>query len=62
MITDLLVSENVASNVTLPTLNQLDVGLHALLREGFREEVRDVSVRVQATKLLGHEQLKHVTP
>ena len=58
----LLRREHVRANLTFPALDEFDVGLHALLREGFREEVRDVAVRVQATKLLGHEQSKHVTP
>ena len=49
--TDLLMSEHVAPNVPLPPLDELDVGLHTLLGERGREQVRDVRVRVQTAEL-----------
>lgn len=52
MSTDLLVSEDVASDVAFSALDELDVGLHALRGERIGEQVADVSVRVKAGELM----------
>ena len=49
--TDLLVSEDVASDIAFSALNELDVGLHALRSERLCEQVADVAVRVETSKL-----------
>ncbi len=50
-MTHLLVGQDVAANVPLAPLDQLDVRLHALLGKGLGEQVADVRVRVQAGEL-----------
>lgn len=45
-----LMSENVTSDVPLPPLDELDVGLHALLGESGGEEIGDVGVRVKTSE------------
>ena len=50
----LLVSKNISAQLALFPLDELNVGLHASLRKILGEEVRDVGIRVQATKLFGN--------
>ncbi len=45
-----LVSENVAADLALLTLDEFDVSLHAFLGESGGEEVRDVSGRVETAE------------
>ena len=49
--TYLLMGEDVTSDLSFFTLNQLDVGFHTLGRECFGKFVVDVSVRVKTGKL-----------
>lgn len=42
--------KNVASDVSLPPLDELDVRLHPLFGERGREEIRDVGVRVETSQ------------
>lgn len=46
-------SENVASDVPLATLDELDIRLHALSGERLGKQLADVRVRVQTTELSG---------
>ncbi len=50
-ITYALMGENIRAESALLALDELDVGLHASPGKVLREEVRDVCVRVQSTKL-----------
>ena len=49
--TYLLVGQDVAADLALATLDQLDVGLHTLGGERLGEEVADVGVRVETSEL-----------
>ena len=47
-----MMGEDVAPDLALAALDELDVGLHALGREGLGEEVGDVGVGVEAAELV----------
>ena len=48
----LLVGEDVAADLALAPLDELDVGLHALCRERLGERIVDVRVRVETSELV----------
>jgi hypothetical protein len=47
----LLVCEHIRSDFTLLALHEFDIGLHSFLRESLSEQIRDVTIRMQATEL-----------
>lgn len=51
MITHLLMGKDIAADVALAALDQLDVGFHAFLRKGASELVVDVRIRMQTGEL-----------
>ena len=58
----LLVGQDVAADLALAPLDELDVGLHALGGERLREEVADVRVRVQTSELARTSVLHNIVP
>ncbi len=63
-VTDLLMGENVATDLTLLTLDDLHVCFHALRRKGSREQIVDVCVRMKTSKLTQNStvQSEHESP
>ena len=52
--TNLLMCEDIATDITLLALNELYISFHTLFRKVARKEVANVGVRVQATELFPH--------
>jgi len=44
--------EDVTSDLTLPTLHELDIRLHSGLSEVLREDVGNICVRMETTELI----------